>query len=131
MRAFKTLNIIYDGHCGFCIRSLRIVSVFDLFSSFRFHDSHQPETLARFPKLRGADTDEAMYTLVEGEPIYRGFFAFRRLIWNSPLMWLLVPIFYFPGAGFFGPQIYSWVARNRTRFRCQSDVCDFRTPPAV
>jgi len=131
MRGFKTLNVIYDGHCGFCIRSLRIVRALDLYHSFRFYDSHQPGTLAQFPLLRDANVEAAMYTLSEGEPLYSGFFAFRRLIWNSPLMWPLIPIFYFPGAGLIGPRIYAWVARSRSRFGCHSDACDLPFPPGA
>ncbi|HEY8188902.1 MAG TPA: DUF393 domain-containing protein [Pyrinomonadaceae bacterium] len=131
MRGFKTLNIIYDGHCGFCIRSLRIVRALDLYHSFRFYDSHQPETLAQFPQLREANLDEAMYALGEGEPAYEGFFAFRRSIWNSPLLWPLIPIFYFPGASFLGPRVYAAVARSRSRFGCHSDSCDLPFQPGA
>lgn len=125
----KTLNIIYDGQCGFCVRSLQIVRSFDVYNTLRFHDSHRPDTMAKFPMLSEVNVDEAMYTVVEGEPLYSGFFAFRRLIWNSPFTWILIPIFYFPGAGFFGPRVYAWVARNRTSFGCRSDVCDLQPPP--
>ncbi len=124
---FETVNIIYDGQCGFCIRSLRIVRALDIYRSFRFHDSHQPETFHRFPELRGANVSDAMYAVAEGEPIYEGFFSFRRLIWCSPLMWILIPVFYFPGAGILGPRVYAWVARNRSKFGCESNVCDL--PP--
>ena len=129
MGASKTLNIIYDGQCGFCVRALRIVQALDLKGRLRFYDSHQPDTFMQFPALRGADVDDAMYTVVEGEPVYRGFFAFRRLIWSSPLTWALIPIFYFPGASFFGPRVYAWVARNRSKFGCRSEVCEF--PPRL
>jgi predicted DCC family thiol-disulfide oxidoreductase YuxK len=127
----KTLNIIYDGQCGFCVRSLKIVRRFDVYRTLRFHDSHRADTLADFPSLSEVKVDEAMYTLVEGEPLYSGFYAFRRLIWNSPLTWILIPIFYFPGAGFFGTRIYAWIARNRSSFGCYSDVCDLTSPPAA
>jgi hypothetical protein len=60
--------------------------------------------------------------------VTRGFFAFRRILWESPLMWPLIPLFYFPGAGIVGPRVYAWVARNRRRFGCESDVCEL---PAV
>jgi predicted DCC family thiol-disulfide oxidoreductase YuxK len=120
----KTVNIIYDGQCGFCIRSLRIVRALDLYHSFRFYDSHAPEAFTRFPELSGANVEDTMYAVVESEPIYAGFFAFRRLIWNSPLMWMLIPLFYFPGAAIFGARVYAWVARNRSKFGCQSNVCD-------
>ncbi|PYS46248.1 MAG: hypothetical protein DMF68_19815, partial [Acidobacteria bacterium] len=83
----------------------------------------------RFTELRGADTSEAMYTLAEGEPPHRGFYAFRRLIWSSVWMWPLIPLFYFPGATFFGPRTYAWIARNRSRLGCHSEVCPL--PPKL
>jgi predicted DCC family thiol-disulfide oxidoreductase YuxK len=129
--ARKTLNIIYDGHCGFCIRSLRIVKALDLTGAFRFHDSHVPETLVQFPALSKVNIDDAMYTSVEGEPLYDGFFAFRRLVWANPVTWLLLPVLYFPGARFLGPRVYAWVARNRNKFGCQTAVCDLQSSPRV
>jgi predicted DCC family thiol-disulfide oxidoreductase YuxK len=120
----KPLNIIYDGHCGFCRRSLRFVLAFDWRHALRFHDARQLETMERFPELQETDLGEAMYAVVNGEPIYCGFFAFRRMIWSNPTMWLLIPLFYFPGATFFGPQIYAWVATHRSRFGCHSEVCE-------
>lgn len=129
--SLKTLNIIYDGQCGFCVRSLQVVRRLDLYRTMRFHDAHPPETLTTFPSLSEVNVAEAMYAVVEGEPLYGGFFAFRRLIWNSPLTWILIPIFYFPGAGIFGPRIYAWIARNRSSFGCRSTACDLTSlPPA-
>jgi predicted DCC family thiol-disulfide oxidoreductase YuxK len=127
--AVTTVEIVYDGHCGFCRRSLKIVSALDLFRALRFHDSHDPATYRLFPQLLEAKLDEAMYALVDGEPAYQGFFAFRRLIWSSPLTWLLIPVFYFPGASRFGPRIYSWVARNRFRFGCSTENCELSQRP--
>ena len=127
MSWLKTLNVVYDGHCGFCIRALNVVRALDVRHALRFYDAHQPETLERFPILREADLDEALYVVAEGEPPYRGFFAFRRMLWISPLMWLLIPLFYFPGAGLCGPRVYAWVARNRSRFGCGSEVCALPT----
>jgi predicted DCC family thiol-disulfide oxidoreductase YuxK len=129
MAQAKILNVIYDGHCNFCVNSLRIVAAVDLRNSLRFYDFHQEETFAKFPVLSAANAAEAMYTVVVDEPLYSGFFAFRRLIWNSPLTLALVPIFYFPGATLIGPRIYAWVARNRSRLGCRSDICDLPFPP--
>jgi predicted DCC family thiol-disulfide oxidoreductase YuxK len=123
MNTSRPLNVIYDGKCGFCIRSLRVVKAFDLNGALHFYDANQAQTLEQFPVLRGADLSEAMFTVVEGEAPYRGFFAFRRLLWSSPVMWGLLPLFYFPGAAFFGPRVYAWVARNRSSFGCETEVC--------
>jgi len=128
--SLKTLNIIFDGQCSFCVRSLQIVRSLDLYRTLRFYDSHRPDTLAKFPMLSETNVDEAMYTLVEGEPLYSGFFAFRRLVWNSPLTWILIPIFYFSGASSLGSRVYAWVARNRISFGCHSDLCDPQSPSA-
>ncbi|MBA2732940.1 MAG: DUF393 domain-containing protein [Acidobacteria bacterium] len=131
MSAQQKLNIIYDGQCAFCIRSLRVIKALDVRGVMVFHDSHDPETLKRFAALRNADVNEAMFSVSEDEPIYRGFFALRRLLWVSPLLWPLIPLFYFPGMSWIGTRVYAWVARNRTRFGCHSDFCSLPTEPRV
>jgi predicted DCC family thiol-disulfide oxidoreductase YuxK len=125
----KLLNVIYDGQCGLCIRSLKLISATDFRRVMRFHDSHRVETLEHFPDLLGRNVAEAMFVVVEGEPVHRGFYAFRRLLWGNPPAWLLLPLFYFPGAGFVGTRIYAWVARNRTRLGCRTDFCSLPAPP--
>ena len=118
------LNIIYDGQCGFCIRSLEIVRKFDVSRVLSFYDSHVPATLERFPQLRDADLADAMYTIAAGEPPYRGFYSFRRILWASPLLWALLPLFYFPGVALIGERVYAWVASHRRSFGCASTFCD-------
>lgn len=125
----KLINVIYDGECAFCIRSLEMFRAADVQRRLRFYDSHQRQTLARFPVLRDADLDQAMFVVVEGESPQRGFFAFRRMLWCSPILWLLIPLFYFPGVAFIGTRVYSWVARNRERFGCVSDSCTLPAAP--
>ena len=44
-------------------------------------------------------------------------------------MWPLIPLFYLPGSGVIGPRVYAWVARNRRRFGCESDVCETAPSP--
>ena len=127
----RPLDIIYDGHCGFCIRALNLVRALDMRRVLHFYDAHQPETFVSFSELRNADVEDAMYTVAHGEPLYRGFFAFRRLMWAGPLLWPFLLLFYFPGASLLGPQIYSRVARNRTRLGCRSDFCAPPTAPRV
>jgi hypothetical protein len=60
-----------------------------------------------------------MYVLDFHGSTYRGFFGFRRLMWSSPLTWLFLPLFYFPGAGRVGPRVYAWIARNRSHLHCR------------
>ncbi len=130
MTLSQVLNIVYDGECQFCTRSLRLVRALDSRAVMRFYDANNPETLKRFPALRGADLKDAMYTLADGELPYRGFFAFRRLLWASPRLWPFLLPFYFPGARLAGPPIYAWVARNRSHLGCRSDSCAPTAPQA-
>jgi predicted DCC family thiol-disulfide oxidoreductase YuxK len=122
------LHVIYDGRCGFCIRSLKACRALDVRRALRFHDANaRQQVVASFPELAGADFENAMFAVAPDRTVTRGFFAFRRILRESPLMWPLIPLFYFPGAGVIGPRVYAWVARNRGRFGCESEVCEL--PP--
>lgn len=124
MSLFEPLHVIYDGQCLFCIRSLKLFCAVDFMHVFSFYDAHDKSRISvTFPELRDADFDNAMFVVTESREVSRGFFAFRRMIWGSPLTWLLIPIFYFPGAGFVGTGVYAWVAKNRLKFGCRSDAC--------
>ncbi len=124
------LDVIYDGHCGFCVRSLKVRLALDVRGALRFHDAKARQQVdSMFPKLAPADFENAMFAVAPDRNVTRGFFAFRRILWESPLMWPLIPLFYFPGSRAIGPKVYAWVARNRRRFGCESDVCD--VPPSA
>jgi predicted DCC family thiol-disulfide oxidoreductase YuxK len=123
------IHIIYDGQCAFCVRALRLARAVDVRRVLRFHDATDRTAIeARFPVLRGADLDAAMYAVADGGKAYRGFFAFRRLVWCSPLTWPLLLLFYFPGASAVGPPLYAWVARNRANLGCGSPLCPLPPP---
>lgn len=97
---------------------------------FRLHDAGDREAvLGRFPMLAGADTDEAMFAITERGEIFRGFFAFRRMLWASPWLLPLLALFYAPGAAFLGPRVYAWVARHRRSLGCSADACEVPAPP--
>jgi len=120
-RMFKSLSIIYDGRCAFCIRTLRIIKKFDTFAALELYNSHDQETMQqKFPMVRPEEADEVMIVVTEDLKIFKGFYAFRRLVWSNPWLWLLLPLFYFPGSSHFGTRLYSWVARNRRAFGCRS-----------
>jgi predicted DCC family thiol-disulfide oxidoreductase YuxK len=123
------LHVIFDGQCGFCIRSLKVCRTLDVRGALRFHDSNRrSEVLSAFPELALADFDDAMFAVGPDRTVTRGFFAFRRILWVSPLMWPLLPLFYFPGTGRIGPMVYAWVARNRHRLGCSTDACELPSP---
>lgn len=122
----KTVSVIYDGKCEFCIRSLEFVKKWDRNKRLAFYDFHQKEEMAeKFPELRIQDLMEAMAVVDSEKEVFRGFFAFRRLLWDLPGLYPLLFFFYFPGAGWIGPKLYAWIARNRYFFGCRSDRCPY------
>ena len=128
MSAPEILHVVYDGQCAFCIRALRVSRALDCRGALRFHDSHDAATTTRFPILRNADLDEAMYVVAEGGGVYSSFFGFRRMAWSSPFTWPLLPLLYAPGAGYVGPKVYGWVARHRRQLGCRTDVWEVPSP---
>ena len=115
---FEPVTLIYDADCGFCVRSLRVVRALDLFRVCTYHGSRGGGVDEVFPTLKAKDLDEAMYAVTGSGRVYRGFFAFRRVLLSLPLAWVLLPFFYFPGTSLVGPTVYGWVARHRRRLGC-------------
>jgi predicted DCC family thiol-disulfide oxidoreductase YuxK len=116
------IDVVYDGLCLFCIRSLRVVRALDVRHTLAFHDANErARVLARFPELRDADLDDAMFVVDERRRVYRGFYAFRRIARSTPLTWPLVPLLHLPGVGLLGERVYALVARNRSRLGCRVD----------
>jgi predicted DCC family thiol-disulfide oxidoreductase YuxK len=95
-------KIIYDGECGFCRSSVRVLQVMDLWGKLEYA-----------PGLKGMS--EMRLESSDGKT-YGGFFAFRQIAWLLPMLYPLIPLAYFPGAGLLGPMAYRWVARNRYLF---------------
>jgi predicted DCC family thiol-disulfide oxidoreductase YuxK len=124
------IDVVYDGQCGFCVRALARLRWMARRDVFRLHDANDREAvLGRFPVLAGADIDEAMFAIAPDGGIFRGFFAFRRMLWASPWLFPLLALFYAPGAALLGPRIYAWVARHRRNLGCAVDAREVPAPP--
>lgn len=119
-----SLHILYDADCALCARTMKLLKKLDAFNRFDPVSSRECERISRNPGVRiPADLDQAMYVIAPDGRAWRGFFGFRRLLFDSPWLWPLLPIFYFPGASWAGPKVYSWVARNRRRLGCSGTLC--------
>ena len=93
---------------------------FDTFGVLQFYDFHDAETMAeKFPIIRLEEAEEAMIAVTEELKIFKGFYAFRQIMWSSPWFWLFLPVFYFPGSSYVGNWLYAWIARNRSHLGCR------------
>jgi predicted DCC family thiol-disulfide oxidoreductase YuxK len=111
----KDLDVVYDGNCHFCIRSLLFFKWLDINNDLQFHSQHALDE--RFED-RVSDYDEAMYVFA-GDSQYRGYHAFRKLLSHFRIF---APIVYILETSFvkqWGERVYAYVARNRNQiFTC-------------
>jgi predicted DCC family thiol-disulfide oxidoreductase YuxK len=123
----ERVDVVFDGQCGFCTRVLHTLERLDVAHAVRLYDSHDMHVIrTRFPMLAGADFDAAMFAVAGGR-VYRGYFAFERLLREIPLCWPLLLLFKLPGAAVIGPRVYAWIARRRRSFGCGGGTCEL--PP--
>ena len=121
----EPIAIVFDGDCAFCTRSLRALQRIDRDGVIRLHDSHESALIAsKFPMLRGADFDNAMFAVTADGRVFRGYFAFKEVLRTLPAGWPLVLLSALPGADIIGPRLYAWVAKNRRRLGCDSSGCE-------
>lgn len=114
------LDVVYDGLCLFCIRSLRLIQRFDRQGALVLHDANDvPAVHARFTVLREADLGEAMYVVDCEGAVHAGFYAFRRIAWELPLLRPLAALLHLPGVAAIGSRVYAVVARNRRKLGCR------------
>src|SRR5689334_12018814 len=127
------LQVLYDGLCPLCIRTVRLLARLDLFGrleflDFRCMDLDEYNGRSNLDLTR-TDLEREMYVVLRGKP-YRGFYAYRRIALALPLLWPVAPWFFLPGISWFGARLYGHVARNRFKlFWCDSH-CKL-PPPTV
>ncbi|MGD2151623.1 MAG: DUF393 domain-containing protein [Gemmatimonadales bacterium] len=114
-------TLIYDGDCRFCRRQVDFLRRWDgrgRIEAVPF----QTADLERYGIERSA-AEEAMHLVAPTGGVWRGAAAARELLrllrCGRPLVWL----FSVPGAMFAAERVYSWVARRRHRFGCESGAC--------
>ncbi len=121
--AMARADVIYDGQCTFCIRSLHAIKRFDAAGRLRLVDGSDRASMARrYPGLDIGGLDTAMYTACEGR-YERGYDAFVRIFLVVPELRPLGYLMRVRPVSSIGQRIYALVARNRRTFGCASGIC--------
>ncbi|MBX3376166.1 MAG: DUF393 domain-containing protein [Phycisphaeraceae bacterium] len=101
----------FDGHCGFCRRSTRLLQRLDWFHRLAFED------LTTSPSL-----PVPLESALEGMPMRTrhgstliGFPAVRRALRQTPLGFLPALLLYLPLLSHLAAAAYRHIARNRSR----------------
>ena len=111
-RRIGDMEVIYDGRCGFCVRSMAWLLA---------HDGLHQMTIRNFrtnpsPVVADAQLEKALYLVLPDGRALPGFEAYRNIVLRVPGLWWLVPFFYMPVLSrLLGHPVYNWVAANRGR----------------
>ena len=109
---FPRMEMVYDGNCGFCKRSMAWLLAFDGLGQISIRDYRTNSS----PVVPDALVDKALYVVINDEVAMPGFEAYRFVVLRVPGLWWLVPLFYIPFISRpVGTRCYDWVAANRMR----------------
>jgi predicted DCC family thiol-disulfide oxidoreductase YuxK len=106
------MEMVYDGRCGFCVRSMAWLLAFDGLGQIRIRDFRSNPS----PVVSDAELERALYLVLPDGRALPGFEAYRYVVLRVPGLWWQVPFFYVPVLSrLLGHPIYNWVAANRSR----------------
>jgi predicted DCC family thiol-disulfide oxidoreductase YuxK len=110
-RKMGAMEMIYDGNCGFCKRSMAWFLAFDGLRQIRIRNFRTSSS----PVVSDQQLDKALYLVLPDGRALPGFEAYRYVVLRAPGLWWLVPLFYMPVfSRLFGHPIYDWIAANRS-----------------
>ena len=111
-RRMGDMEMIYDGRCGFCVRSMAWFLAFDGLHQIRIRDFRTDPS----PLVSDDLVEKALYAVLPDGRALPGFEAYRYVVLRVPGLWWMVPFFYAPIVSrLVGHPIYNWVAANRSR----------------
>jgi predicted DCC family thiol-disulfide oxidoreductase YuxK len=110
-RKIGPMEMIYDGRCGFCVRSMAWLLAFDGVKQISVRDFRR----APSPIVSDAALEKALHLVLPDGRALPGFEAYRYVVLRVPGLWWLVPFFYVPflSRGIGHPS-YNWVASHRS-----------------
>jgi predicted DCC family thiol-disulfide oxidoreductase YuxK len=106
------IEMIYDGRCGFCVRSMAWFLAFDGLRQISIRDFRTNPS----PRVPDALVEKALYAVLPDGRALPGFEAYRHVVLRVPGLWWMVPFFYIPVLSrIIGHPVYNWIAANRSR----------------
>ena len=111
-RKMGEMEMVYDGACGFCKRSMAWFLAFDGLRQIQIRDFRTNPS----PIVSDEQMIKALYLVLPDGRALPGFEAYRYGVLRVPGLWWQVPLFYVPlFSRLFGHPIYNWIAANRSR----------------
>ena len=105
------MEMIYDGRCGFCVRSMAWFLAFDGLSQIKVRNFRDDPS----PAVSDAQMEKALYLVLPDGRALPGFEAYRYVVPRVPGLWWQIPLFYVPVVSrLIGHPVYNWIASHRS-----------------
>jgi predicted DCC family thiol-disulfide oxidoreductase YuxK len=102
------LSIFYDGECGFCQKSVRIIREFLLLKEVNIGPGQENESI-----YKDMTSQHSWVVVNEHEQRFFKYEAFLEILKHSPHGRMLYPFFCLAPIKFFGGKMYHWVSNHR------------------
>jgi len=104
------MEMIYDGRCGFCVRSMAGFLAYDGLGQIAVRDFRTNPS----PVVSDAQMEKALHLVLPDGRALPGFEAYRYVVLRVPGLWWMIPFFYVPVISrLVGRPVYNWIAANR------------------
>jgi predicted DCC family thiol-disulfide oxidoreductase YuxK len=126
IRPKRRAQVLYDGHCAFCRKSVALLQRLDWRRILTYVDVRDPEQMKTVAApVEPSRLVEEMHVVTPGRHhLHHGFAAIRWMAWQLPLLWPVAPFLYIPGVPALGQKLYLWIARHRFQLvPCHGGVC--------
>ncbi|MDQ3440734.1 MAG: DCC1-like thiol-disulfide oxidoreductase family protein, partial [Planctomycetota bacterium] len=123
-----SVDVLYDGYCSICRRSVRLLKGWDLLDRLNYLDFRTLDVTAynaqRGVRLDPVELENSMHVVRRGR-VTSGFEGCRTIATALPMFWPIVPLLYLPGLSHAGAAAYRWLAQNRMAFHTcgPDDAC--------
>lgn len=111
-RRIGEMEMVYDGRCGFCVRSMAGFLAYDGLQQIKVRDFRTNPS----PVVSDEKMEAALHLVLPDGRALPGFEAYRYVVLRVPGLWWMIPFFYTPVISrLAGRPIYNWIATNRSK----------------
>ncbi len=110
------MQVLFDGGCGLCTRTMAWLRRLDRQHLLRFVDinTEWEALVATYPWLSREACADAMHVIAPDGRVTTGFDGFRTIVWVLTPLAPLAPFLHLPGVPFIGRRVYRYVASHRS-----------------
>lgn len=110
------LDVLYDGGCGLCTRTMGWLRRLDWLGRLRWVDinANWDQLEQMYPAVRRDRCVDEMHVVRADGGVTAGFDGFRTIAWHVPLLMPVAPLLHVPGVPAVGRRVYRYVATHRS-----------------